>query len=228
MSVTVSVMPDLMGSSVTSKLGLSSFRYVGGYVSGSGGIEWTAQQWAAIKPAVGMRIYQGHGAVPDLFSFDEVDVESGAVTVAGAVAILKDRVDAGIVWTNFYGSRDTLKAIQQAGSKLGNKYWIGHARCRLADWNLSRVEAEALVGTEVEGMTCYGVQWASPSSNPNTIMPGPSGLTLKQANVDLSVIDVRWEPTPGKVTTLPTGKPVTLSRIVAEYSDGSSKVILAV
>ena len=39
------------------------------------------------------------------------------------------------------------------------------------------------------------VQWASPSSNPGTLVPG-TGLTLTQANCDLSVADKSWPSVP--------------------------------
>lgn len=225
MSVTVATMVDVTSGSDTAKLGLNTFKFVGGYVSGKAGtgIQWTPEQWQAIKPAMGVRIWQGYGAAPEPWGYDEIDVERGALTPAGAAACVRQRVDAGITWTYLYGSLDQLVATGKAIRALGEKYWVGHVQCRLADWSLDRVEAEARVGTYVAGMTCYAVQWASPESNPNTIMPGPSGLTLKQANTDLSVIDVRWEPTPPKGVV--AGTP-TLRKIQAVYSDGSVKDLL--
>lgn len=233
--ISVETMPDVTGGSDRAALGLNTFRIVGGYVTGANdpGIEWTEAEWEAIKPAVGLRIYQGFGPVPDLWSFDELDTERGALSAQQCADIVKSRVDAGIQWTYLYGSLSYLIAAAAAIQKLGDKYWIGHVQCRLADWNLSRLDAEGYVGQFVAGMGCYAVQWASPESNPNTIMPGPSGLTLKEANVDLSVIRVDWEPTPAKGTqvTAPPPSPApaaTLTKILAEFSDGSSKVLLTV
>ena len=45
-------------------------------------------------------------------------------------------------------------------------------------------------------MTCRAVHWASPTSNPGTIVPGGT-LTLAQAQVDLSVAEDAWHPAPG-------------------------------
>jgi hypothetical protein len=76
-------------------------------------------------------------------------------------------------------------------------------------------------------MTCVGVQWASPSSNPNTVLPGPSGKTLREANVDLSVVDAGWVPSGMGKAPAPAPKPVAkvMTRLLGEFSDGSQKVL---
>ena len=53
---------------------------------------------------------------------------------------------------------------------------------RIADWNLS----EHLAGLAAYG-DVYAGQWASPTSNPNTVIPG-TNHTLATANVDLNVV----------------------------------------
>jgi hypothetical protein len=66
-----------------------------------------------------------------------------------------------------------------------------HVRLWLADWSLSRAQADNLLGTRLHGHKVVAVQWASPSSNPNTPLPR-SSLTLRQANCDLSVTLDYW------------------------------------
>lgn len=203
--------------------------WVAEYVSGTTDIEATAQDWDIVPAGIKrVRIWQGYGPDPAIDAFDEIDIERGAVTPQRAAAMVKKRVDGGITWTNLYASIDNLAATAKAIQAYGHDVWNGHVTCRLADWNLNRAEATAKVGTYVAGMTCIGVQWASPTSNPNTILPGPSGLTLRQANVDLSVVDARWIPSyrvqPPTAPTAPVEvKPV---EILAKMSDGSLRTLL--
>lgn len=166
--------------------------YVGGYVSGTPDIQWTANDWAQFT-GIHVRNYQGYGPVPDLHLFDELDVENGALSPASAANIVRDRVNAGIQWTTIYGSDGALAATASAVQAFGNSIWNGHVNCRLANWDLNRDQAAAILGSLVHGMSCVGVQWASPSSNPGTILPG-TNLTLSRANADLSVVDASWVP----------------------------------
>lgn len=172
------------------------FDYVGGYCSGLGSVPWDAADWAKYGNARIIRIYQGAGAFPGIAGFDEIDVETGAVTPQQAADLVEQRVNAGITWTGIYGSDAAIAETSTLIQAKGVRVWNGHVYCRVANWNLDEVEASKLVGTYIHGMTCVGVQWASPSSNPNTILPGTS-LTLAQANVDLSVVDVNWIPSGG-------------------------------
>jgi len=228
-SVTTTIMADTIAASekVDPKM-LAGIKYVGGYVSGTPDILWTPEEWASLSASqIKVRIWQGYGNGVALHDFDEIDVESGAVTPSEAAHVIEQRVAAGITWTQVYGTRASLAATAAAVKALGEAVWIGHVTCRLADWNLSREEANGLVGTFVEGMTCTGVQWASPESNPNTIMPGPSGKTLRQANCDLSVVDANWVPS--LVVKPPVTPPVggkTLKEIIAKWSDGSTSSLL--
>lgn len=198
--------------------------YIGGYVSGLDGVEWSASQWARFTGRK-VRNYQGIGPVPALLSFDEVDIEDRAVTPQGGANILKLRVDAGIQWTTFYGSDSYLKQAIALVKAMGEHYWNGHLNVRLANWNLNETEAAALVGTSVYGATCIGVQWASDSSNPNTVIPGTS-LTLSEVGADLSVVMSSWIPSGGfGDPPAPVPVPPTLSGIIAVYSDGTQKQV---
>ncbi|MGP0047848.1 MAG: hypothetical protein ACLPZR_03225, partial [Solirubrobacteraceae bacterium] len=61
-----------------------------------------------------------------------------------------------------------------------------------ADWNLSEAEATARLGTDLgNGAIIASIQFASPTSNPDTVIPGTS-ITLAQANADLSVTLDAW------------------------------------
>lgn len=172
------------------------YPYIGGYCSGLDSVPWDAADWSKYRSARVIRIYQGAGAFPGVAGFDEIDVESGAVTPQQAADLVQQRVNAGITWTGIYGSDAALAETSTLIQAKGHVIWNGHVYCRLADWNLNEVQATALVGTYVHGMTCVGVQWASPESNPHTVLPGTS-LTLAQANADLSVVDANWIPSGG-------------------------------
>lgn len=205
----------------------TSVAYVGGYASGTPDIKWTTEDWARFPKSKHIRIFQGYGDLPDLHAFDEIDIESGAVTPAEAASIVRTRVLAGIPWTNLYGSDASIGAAATAIQAYGQSIWTGHVTCRLADWNLNESEAAAKVGTRIHGMSCMGVQWASPSSNPNTILPGTS-LTLKQANCDLSVVDATWIPSGGWGTPAPVIAPpvkVTESGILVILPGGTSRKV---
>jgi hypothetical protein len=218
---TVTWMADATGTNA--HLLPSNTPFVGGYISGSGGVQWAPGEWNRFTGKK-VRIYQGVGPVPALLSFDEIDVEDRAVTPQGAAQIVRMRVDAGITWTQIYGSRDKIRATNQEIQKLGTHYWNGHVTCRLADWNLNEAQATALVNTYVEGSTCTSVQWASDSSNPNTLVPG-TNVPLK-AGVDLNVVDASWVPS---LIVHPAPPPVpappakTLVSIGGTFSDGSTQ-----
>jgi hypothetical protein len=112
------------------------------------------------------------------------DIESGASTIPVAIAWARNGQAQG--WrSTFYISAGQLAAARAAVHAAGLTgfvdYWV-------ANWNLSMLEAAALLGGDV-----VAIQYASPSSNPTTLMPG-SRLTLRQANVDLSVVLDSWYP----------------------------------
>lgn len=171
----------------------ASTPYVGGYVSGTGVVPWSAGDWALFPHARHNRIYQWPNISLDPHAWDTLDVENNAVTPAEAAQEHKLSVDAGIRFTNIYGTRTSIAATVAAIKALGGDYFVGHVTCTLADWNLNEEEASALIGTFVEEVTCVGVQWASPESNPNTVVPGGSH-TLAQSNIDINVVDGNWIP----------------------------------
>lgn len=196
--------------------------YVGGYVSGTGVVPWSAAEWALFPHARKNRIYQWPNMSLDPHSWDTLDVENNAVTPAEAAQEHKLSVDAGIRFTNIYGTRTSIAATVNAIKALGGDYFIGHVTCTLADWNLDEEEAAAIVGTFVEGVTCVGVQWASPESNPNTTVPG-STLTLAQSNIDINVVDGNWIPGVSFTGFTPPAAPPTVEHgeVVTQDSHGN-------
>lgn len=227
MSNMIADMADTIHGSVG--LDIAGFPFVGGYVSGTPDIQWTAGDWSLFGKARKIRIWQNPGAAPAIDGYDVLDVENGAVTPAEAAQEIRSRVQAGVTWTTVYGTDATLQGVAQEVQKLGKNIWIGHVNCWLADWNLNRAEAILKVGSMVHGMTCVAVQWASPTSNPNTVLGHGSTKTLREANVDLSVVDLGWTPDgaippPVKPPVPPAGAHVV--SVVAKYSDGSEHVLL--
>jgi hypothetical protein len=158
---------------------------VAGYVTGSAGICWTAADWDRFHGSR-VRIDQS----PDLSAFaagnaDVADIENGAGTAEAAAAAVAERQKNGR-YSTAYVSAANLPALRDALSAVVTNqvgFWV-------ANWDLSEAEAAAQLGNEI-----VAVQWASPASNPGTLMPG-SALTLAKANADLSVTLAGWYPPP--------------------------------
>jgi hypothetical protein len=175
---------------------------VAGYVTGSGGVPWDASLWSLFPHAGLVRIEQDPPAAYPLHS-DVLDVESGAATPDHLPGWVDHRLSAGIKWSTVYGSADHLDACYAALVKQGFSHYIGHVDAWVANWNLNRDEAAALVGKMAHGFTVRAVQWASPTYNPMTVVPG-SNLSLQQALVDLSVADASWHPAPSSPNNRPS------------------------
>ena len=196
-------MPDTIHANVNNINPNGPFTHVAGYTSGTPDIMWTAADWSRFPRQHHIRIEQGYGGfTPNMSDYDVLDIETGAWTPETAANEVERRVLAGYTWTTLYGNDTALSQTASLIKAKGDHIWIGHVDCVLADWNLNEAEAAAIVGTMVHGMTCQGVQWASPSSNPNTNLPGTS-MTLSQGNVDLNVVNPNWNP-----STVPVKPPV--------------------
>lgn len=206
MTVPTAVMLDTIGANAHNIPGATS--NIAGYVTGIGDVPWTGDEWALFPHARHYRIAQGAGVKPVMNGYDIIDVEAGTYTPEEAASMTAARVAAGIQWTTVYGSDDTLARVTEAILAHGRNVWNGHVNYWLADWNLNAEEAAAKLGTEIHGASCVAVQWASPTSNPNTVVPG-GGATLRVANIDISVIDANWLPSGGF-----TGHPVTPKPVV--------------
>jgi len=165
---------------------------VAGYVTGSGDVPWSQADWSRFPAAARVRIAQQPGTDP--ITADVLDVETGAATPADSAGWILSRIVAGYTWSAVYGTASTLKAVRSALIAFAPApWWYGHVYCWLAEWSLSEEQAVRVLGTEVAGMTCVAVQWASPTSNPGTLVPGAHGATLATANLDLSVCDATWD-----------------------------------
>lgn len=162
---------------------------VAGYVTGTPDIRWVSTDWARFPRSGHVRIDQSASlSVLAQGVADVGDVESGAGTAATLVTAARARASHG--WgTTVYGTRTTIASIAQALNWAGVP--LTHISAWVADWSLSETGAQRLTGTLVSGLRVVAVQWASPTSNPSTVVPGGSA-TLKAAQVDLSVADATW------------------------------------
>jgi len=186
---------------------------VAGYVTGTPDVQWTAEDWNAFPDAGHVRIDQSYDLVQ---LAPVVDVEGGTASPALAAQIAKARLDAGETYAGVYASGDTVPLVAEAMNALGVP--LTKVDLWLANWNLSDAEAGALLGTVMNGFTIRAVQWASPTSNPDTPVPG-SGLTLKQANVDLSVTQDAWHAyTPPVAPPGPYRHLTTAGQTIAELA----------
>jgi hypothetical protein len=156
---------------------------VAGYVTGSSDIEWAPSDWARFPSSGKVRIDQS----PALAAWasgaaDVADSEAGAASQASVIAAALERKAKGW-WSFVYVSRDSLSALQAAVTAAGLEgsvqYWV-------ADWSLSQEEAVAQLSGDI-----VAVQYASPSSNPSTVVPGGSAA-LSAANIDISVTVPSW------------------------------------
>ena len=155
------------------------------YDTGSDGYPWTDEQIAhftsaaRLSPATVFRVNQGYLQGPgSAMHGDEFDLERGTWTMPGILDIIAARRQAQwstrvyCTWSN-YGL--LKQSLAQAGT--GRSVWF-----RIADWNLSEHFADLALHGDV-----YAGQWASPASNPQTLVPGTS-LTVGDAQVDLNVL----------------------------------------
>lgn len=197
----------------------ASAQRVQAYVTGIDGVMWSQAQISRFSNSIVFRMAQNGGPAPDPRSYHGLDVENLAYTPQEAAQQVNVRVGLGIPWTTIYGGDAALAATSAAVQAYGPGIWIGHVNCILADWNLNEAEASAKLGTFIHGMTCVGVQWASDSSNPNTILPG-TDKTLSQANCDLNVIDASWRPDIWNVVPAPPPPPPAATRGLLITIDG--------
>jgi hypothetical protein len=176
-------------------------------------IQWSAAQFAQWSKAGIVPINQDPmlPATPGV-----TDVENGAYSMEQAAGRAKA---LGVKYMGTYVTQANLSALRQAfdaDGVAGTDIW-------LANWNLNEEAAGKLIGEVLSGFTVKAVQWASPTSNPDTLVPG-SGLTLKQAGVDISVADESWFPAPvlpPPVITTPA--PAVVSVLVTLETSDSGK-----
>lgn len=166
---------------------------VAGYVTGTGPVPWDDMTWQRFPATVRVTIDQSPSlSVFRLGNAEVADVETNAGTIGTFVQAVKDRMQFTNKRSTIYGTDSTIAATRDALNAAGKEGWYyGAVDCWLADWNLNQSQASAVIGTLVHGITCRAVQWASPTSNPDTQVPG-SSKTLYEAQVDLSVAELAW------------------------------------
>jgi hypothetical protein len=167
---------------------------VAGYITGTPDIQWTADDWKLFDSSGHVRINQGFGSdLAHVLSCDCLDVEGRAITAQQAAQMVKIRHEHKL-HTDIYASESKVAEVVAALDSIafGVPHWYdGHVDLWLADWNLSEKTAAAKLGTQIHGLLCRAVQWASPTSNPSTLVPGTK-TTLGQANLDLSITEDAW------------------------------------
>ena len=149
------------------------------YKTGTPGIPWSPDQVERI--AASGHVYtidQGYGS-KGAMDADEFDLEARAWTVPELVDVVRQRAAAKMS-TRIYCSRIPYAAM--TGALAAANLMHVPVFYRIADWSLNEAEARAQLGGNV-----YAIQWASPSSNPETLLPGTQ-LTLTQAQCDLNVV----------------------------------------
>lgn len=158
---------------------------VGLYVTGTPDIRATMADIQRFPNSRIVRIDQA-AAWTDPFIGDVLDVETGAASLADAIAWA--RVRRNRCWTSvpYIGAArlDEMRVrVHDANLADAVWYWV-------ANWNLDEAEAASCLHGDV-----LAVQWASPTSNPGTPVPGTLA-TLAEANVDLSVKLPGWPQVP--------------------------------
>jgi hypothetical protein len=170
-----------------SALGSNFPQTIASYVTGDDGVPATAAQFAKIAADCGVFRYDQSPSLSDFAAgkADGADIENGAGTIVAAVDAAQQR-EARNWYSWFYVSNGNLASAREAvtGAKLARVQFI------VADWNFSQAEAQAFLADSAND-DVSAVQWASPSSNPNTVCPGTS-RTLAQLNVDLNVTRAGW------------------------------------
>jgi hypothetical protein len=186
---------------------------IAGYNAGLGDVPWTPAQWAQFPTTGKVRMNEYN---PDPFASDVYVTEDRAFSITEVVGIAVMRSERK--WnTDIYIDRANINLLILALHKAGVPPGVAGnpgGRIFLADWNLNHDEAVALLNTNFGGYPVMAVQWASPSTNPHTVIPGTS-VTLAQANADLSVTVPAWFAAPPAV-------PVPLKVIFTSYDGGKT------
>lgn len=196
------LMIDVTGDSLPGLLAALGGNYpdtMAGYVTGIDGIDWPAAAWPDLAPHTGLFHYDqspqlvafasgaADGADPVLpdgsHGISRPAIEQGAATLDTAVRQTRPREAKG--WFSWwYVELGILPEVRQARDDAGFR----RVRLIVADWSLS--QAAATVFLEQNADT-DAVQWASPTSNPRTLVPGTS-KTLAELNCDLNVTRAGW------------------------------------
>jgi hypothetical protein len=181
------LMIDVTGGNLPGLLAALNGRWpdvLAGYVTGSAGVDWPGDEWGKLHPHVGLFRYDQSPGL-SLFASgaaDGADIERGAGTIGAFIDGARKREARGWYSWAYIDESDypTLTGEVKAAGLKRVQYGI-------ANWNDSLAQAQAQLGPPV----AY-VQWASPSSNPGTIVPLTGGKTLSALNVDLNATLPGW------------------------------------
>jgi hypothetical protein len=161
---------------------------VAGYVTGTPGIQWSQADWDRFRLAGKMRIDQAPGLAVFAAGYaDAADVEAGAATLDEFLAAARRRAEGRhSTLYQSWGANGMALAIARGAVRANGlaelvRYWV-------AEYSWSAAEAMAFMDSNPD---VIAVQFATPSSNPATILPG-STLTLAEAQCDLSVKRADW------------------------------------
>lgn len=171
-------MPGLLAA-----LGHNMPDVIASYVTGSDGVDLPAAEWNALAGKVGLFRYDQS---PGLALFasgaaDGADIERGAGTVGAFIDAARKREARG--WHSWaYIDQADAPALQGEVKAAGLRL----VQYGIANWNDSLAAATTQLGPSV----AY-VQWASPSSNPHTQVPGTT-KTLLELNCDLNATLPGW------------------------------------
>lgn len=148
------------------------------------GYSWSPQEIALFPHSGHVRIDQSPAL--DLYAAglaDVADIETGAGSLQSLKLAVASRVARGIHLNTVYASLSTKASITSPLLP-----WWPTVKWWVADPSCSEAEAVAYLNANPQAMA---VQWAWPSTNPRTVIPGTS-LTLSVANADLSVARAAW------------------------------------
>lgn len=181
------LMIDVTGASLPGLLAALNGKYpdvLAGYVTGTPDIDWPGAQWGELHAHVGLFRYDQSAGL-GLFASgaaDGADIERGAGTVGSFIDAVRKREARG--WPSWaYIDQADYPALTGEVKAAA----LQHVQYGIANWNDSLAQAQAQLG----GSVAY-VQWASPSSNPNTAVPGAGGKTLSELNCDLNATMPGW------------------------------------
>lgn len=162
----VSNMIDCLHGSVPT-VAKSSATVYAGYITGTPDIRWTADDFREVDRlhpgAIILRIDQSNNDSPEFsdIHFAVKDDEAGASSVSESIRVAHERIMQGDDYV-IYCSQAVLTEVEDAASAAN----LPHG-------------------------SIIAYQYASPTSNPATLLPGTS-ITLREANADLSVIETAW------------------------------------
>lgn len=183
----------------------------------AGTVKWTDEDWALFPEDKCGHVHIDQSVGLTLLAMGKShvgDVETGAGTIEDFIHAAQVRWEKFQMDTTLYTSANNADDYHQ---KLTAAGLIDRINWWVADWSLNRAEAASRIGKN----RVVAVQWASPSSNPKTLVPGSQTMTLEVAGVDLSVALASWHgpvhPPKPPVTTVTKNQAMVAYDLVGTY-----------